>query len=45
MEDICNIHEMRSLSNILFIHHKFFTCKMQEGEDLLDHINKFKALQ
>jgi hypothetical protein len=39
-----NIHETRSLSNILFIHRKFFTCKMQEGEDLLDHINKVKAL-
>jgi hypothetical protein len=41
---LCNIHETRSLSNILFIHRKFFTCKMQEGEDLLDHINKVKAL-
>jgi hypothetical protein len=39
-----NIHETWSLSNILFICHKFFTCKMQEGEDLLDHINKVKAL-
>jgi hypothetical protein len=41
---LCNIHETRSLSNILFICRKFFTCKMQEGEDLLDHINKVKAL-
>ncbi len=41
---LCNILETRSLSNILFIHCKFFTCKMQEGEDLLDHINKVKAL-
>jgi hypothetical protein len=41
---LCNIHETRSLSNILFIRRKFFTCKMQEGEDLLDHINKVKAL-
>jgi len=32
---LCNIHETRSLSNILFIRRKFFTCKMQEGEDLL----------
>jgi gluconate kinase len=38
------IHETQSLSNILFIRRKFFTCKMQEGEDLLDHINKVKAL-
>jgi hypothetical protein len=41
---LCNIHETRSLSNILFIRRKFFTCKMQEGEVLLDHINKVKAL-
>ncbi len=41
---LCNIHKTRSLSNILFIRRKFFTCKMQEGEDLLDHINKVKAL-
>jgi hypothetical protein len=30
---LCNIHETKNLSNILFIHRKFFTCKMQEGED------------
>jgi hypothetical protein len=41
---LCNIHETRNLSNILFIRRKFFTCKMQEGKDLLDHINKVKAL-
>jgi len=41
---LCNIQETRSLSNILFIRRKFFTCKMQEGEDLLHHINKVKAL-
>ncbi len=32
------------MSNILSIRRKFFTCKMQEGEDLFDHINKVKAL-
>ena len=31
-------------TNILFIRRKFFTCKMQEGEDVLDHINHVKAL-
>jgi transposase InsO family protein len=41
---LCNIHETRSLSNILFIRRKFFTCKMEEGDNLLDHINKVKAL-
>jgi sarcosine oxidase delta subunit len=32
-----------NLSNILFIRRKRFTCKMQEGDDLLDHVNKVKA--
>jgi len=41
---LCNIHETKSLSNILFIRRKFFTCKMVEGDDLLDHINNVKAL-
>ncbi len=41
---LCNIRETQSLSNILFIRCKLFTCKMQEGEDLLHHINKVKAL-
>ena len=41
---LCNIHETKSLSNILFLWHKFFTSKMQEEDDLLDHINKVKAL-
>ena len=42
---LCNIHEMMSLSNILFVHHKSFTCKMQKGDDLLNHVNKVKALE
>jgi len=41
---LCNIHEAKSLSNILFIRRKFFTSKMHDGEDMLDHINKVKAL-
>ena len=41
---LCNIHETRSLSNILFIRRKFFTSKMQEGDDLLNHVNQVKAL-
>ena len=36
---LCNIHETKSLSNILFVRRKFFTIKMQEGDDLLAHIN------
>ena len=41
---LCNIHKTRSLSNILFIRRKFFTIKMQEGDDLLNHINQVKTL-
>ena len=32
------------LCNILFVRHKFFTCKMDEGDNLLDHVNKVKTL-
>jgi hypothetical protein len=38
-----NIHETKSLSNILFIYHKLFMWKMQEGDDLLDHTNNVNA--
>lgn len=41
---LCNIHEAKSLSNILFLRRKFFTVKMEEGGDMLDHINKVKSL-
>ena len=43
LKTYCNIHKMNSFSNIFFICYKFFTCKMQERDDLLDHINKVKA--
>ena len=38
-----NILETKSLSNILFSRCKFFMCKMQEDNNLLDHVNKVKA--
>lgn len=41
---LCNFHETKSLSNILFLRRKFFTIKMQEGDGMLDHINKVKSL-
>lgn len=41
---LCNIHETKSLSNILFIRRKFFTIKMQEGDDMLTHINHVRDL-
>ena len=43
-ETLCNIHETKSLSNILFLRRKFFTVKMEEGTDILEHINKVKSL-
>lgn len=41
---LCNIHKTKSLSNILFVHPKLFTCNIQKDDDLLDHVNKVKAL-
>lgn len=41
---LCNIYETKNSLNILFICCKFFTCKMQEDDDLLDDVNKVKAL-
>ena len=32
------------MANILFLRRKFFTIKMEEGADLLEHINNIKAL-
>ena len=43
-KSFCNIQETKSLLNILFICCIFVTCKMQEGDDLWDDINKVKAL-
>lgn len=39
----CNIHEMKSLSHMLFICCKFFNCKMEDSKNLLDNVNKIKA--
>ena len=35
---LCNIHESKSLSNILFIGRKFFTIKMDKDTDIVDHM-------
>ena len=43
-ETLCNIHETKSLSNILFLKRMFFTIKMEEGTDILQHIHKVKSL-
>ena len=41
---LCNVHETKSLSNSLFVRRKFFTIKMQKGDDLMVHINQAKTL-
>lgn len=41
---LCNVYESRNLSNVLWSRQKFFTVKMEEGEDLMAHVNKVKAL-
>ena len=44
LQIVCNIYRMNNLSNMYSIHHKFFSRMMQEGDKLLNHINKLKAL-
>ena len=36
--------EKRSLANKLFLRRRFFTTMMEEGDDVLEHINKLKTL-
>ncbi len=43
-ETVCDVHETKIIKNKLFFQKRFFTIKMQEGEDLLVHINMVKAL-
>ncbi len=43
-ETLCGVHEAKTIGNKLFLRRKFFTIKMQKGEDLLMHINMVKAL-
>ena len=38
------IHETKGLANVLFLRRKFFTMRMQEEDDILQHINKVKTL-
>ncbi len=38
------MHEAKTIGNKLFLPRKFFTIKMQEGDDMLVHINTVKAL-
>jgi hypothetical protein len=42
-EALCGVHEAKTIGNKLFFRRKFFTIKMQEGNDMLVHINTVKA--
>jgi len=43
-EAICSVHEAKTIGNKLFLRKRFFTIKMQEGDDMLVHINTVKTL-
>ncbi len=43
-DTLCGVHKAKTIENKLFFRRRFFTIKMQEGEDLLVHINMAKAL-
>jgi hypothetical protein len=43
-ETLCGVHEAKTIGNKLLLRKRFFIIKMQEGEDLLAHINMVKAL-
>jgi hypothetical protein len=43
-ETLCNTHKTKSMFNILFVRCKLFMCKMQEGNNLLNHTNKINTL-
>jgi hypothetical protein len=42
-ETLCGVHEAKTIGNKLFLQKRFFTIKMQEGEDLLAYINMVKS--
>jgi hypothetical protein len=43
-EALCGVHEAKTIGNKLFLRRRFFTIKMQKGDDMLVHINTMKAL-
>jgi hypothetical protein len=43
-EAFCGVYEAKTIDNKLFLRRRFFTIKMQEGDDMLVHINMVKAL-
>ena len=40
---LCNIHEAKSLANILFVRPKFFIIKIENEGDMLAHMNEVKV--
>jgi hypothetical protein len=38
------VHEAKTISNKLFLQRRFFTIKVEEGDDMLVHINTVKTL-
>ncbi len=43
-EVLCNVHEAKTIGSKLFLRKRFFTMKMQEGDEMLVHIKMVKAL-
>jgi hypothetical protein len=43
-EALCGVREAKIIGNKLFLRRRFCTIKMQEGDDMLVHINMVKAL-
>jgi hypothetical protein len=43
-EAFCGVHEVKTIGNKLLFRRRFFTIKMQKGDDMLMHINMVKAL-
>ncbi len=41
---LCGVHKAKTIGNKLFLRRRFFTIKMQKGDDMLMHINTAKAL-
>ncbi len=41
-EALCGVHETKTIGNKLFLWERYFTIKMQEGDDMLVHINMVK---
>ncbi len=43
-EVLCGVREVKTIGNKFFLWRRFFTIKMQKGDDMLVHINTVKAL-